>query len=100
MSPMSTYPTSFGLFNTGGSGQLGNYSNPQADSLINTSISGSDPTAVSNEVSFFATNLPVLWQPVRDHIYAWKTSISASDPSAFENLTQYDSTPEMWYLTK
>lgn len=97
---MSTYPTSFGLFNTGGSGQLGNYSNPQADALINDSISGSDPTAVSNEVSFFATNLPVLWQPVRDHIYAWKTDISASSSSAFENLTQYDSTPEFWYIIK
>jgi peptide/nickel transport system substrate-binding protein len=97
---MSTYPTSFGLFNTGGSGQLGNYSNPTADSLINQSISGTNPNAVSAELSFFETNLPVLWQPSRDHIYAWKTSISASSPEAFENLTQYDTTPEMWYITK
>ena len=97
---ISTYPTSFGLFNTGGSGQLGNYSNPTADSLINQSTSGTNPNAVSAELSFFETNLPVLWQPSRDHIYAWKTSISASSPDAFENLTQYDSTPEMWYITK
>jgi peptide/nickel transport system substrate-binding protein len=96
----STYPTSFGLFNTGGSGQLGNYSNPQANALINASISGSNPSAVTNELSFFQTNLPVLWQPSRDHIYAWKTDISATNPSAFENLTQYDSTPEFWYITK
>jgi peptide/nickel transport system substrate-binding protein len=97
---MSTYPTSFGLFNTNGGGQFGLYSNPTADSLINASISGSNPNAVANELSFFATNLPVLWQPVRDHIYAWKTNISASDPSNFEELTQYTSTPEFWYLTK
>ena len=96
----STYPTAFGVFNTGGSGQLGDYSSPQADSLINASVSSTNPAAVTNELSFYATNLPVLWQPVRDHIYAWKTNISSSDPSAFENLTQYASTPEFWYLTK
>jgi peptide/nickel transport system substrate-binding protein len=97
---MSTYPTSFGLFNTNGSGQLGNYSNPTSDSLINDSISSANPNAVSAELSFYETNLPVLWQPTRDHIYAWKTSISGSDPNAFEILTQYGSTPEMWYVNK
>ena len=40
---ISTYPTSFGLFNTGGSGQLGNYSNPTADSLINAVHLGHQP---------------------------------------------------------
>jgi peptide/nickel transport system substrate-binding protein len=96
----STYPTSFGLFNTNGSGQLGNYSNPTADSLINASISGPNPSAVSNELSFFAQDLPVLWQPVRDHIYAWKSNISSNTADAFENLTQYTVTPEFWYTTK
>jgi peptide/nickel transport system substrate-binding protein len=96
----STYPTSFGLFNTGGSGQLGDYSNPQANSLINASISSPNSSAVTNELSFFETNLPVLWQPVRDHIYVWKTGISATEPEAFENLTQYTATPEFWFLTK
>jgi hypothetical protein len=28
------YATTFGLFNTGGSDQIGDYSNPTADSLI------------------------------------------------------------------
>ncbi|HME65644.1 MAG TPA: ABC transporter substrate-binding protein, partial [Streptosporangiaceae bacterium] len=32
----STYPTQFGVYNTGGSGQIGAYSNPTADSLINS----------------------------------------------------------------
>ena len=84
---MSTYPTSFGLFNTNGSGQLGLYSNPTADSLISASITSPNPNAVSNELAFLATNLPVLWQPVRDHIFAWKTNVSATQPEAFENLT-------------
>jgi peptide/nickel transport system substrate-binding protein len=96
----STYPTQFGFLNTGGSGQIGNYSNPQADTLINASVTGSDPAAVTNEASFFTTQVPVLWQPVLDYTWAWKTNISATDPTAFENLTQYDNTPQFWYLTK
>ena len=96
----STYPTQFGFLNTGGSGQIGNYSNPQADALINASVTGSDPAAVTNEASFFTTQVPVLWQPVLDYTWAWKANISATDPTAFENLTQYDNTPQFWYLTK
>jgi peptide/nickel transport system substrate-binding protein len=96
----STYPTTFGIFNTGGTAQIGDYSNPTADSLINDSISGTNPAAVTNELSFLDTQVPVLWQPLRDHVYVWKTNISATTPQAFENLTQYDPTPEFWYLTK
>ncbi len=96
----STYPTQFGFLNTGGSGQIGGYSDPQADSLINASISSSNPSAVTNEASFFTTQVPVLWQPVIDYIWAWKTGISATDPTAIENLTQDDCTPQFWYITK
>jgi peptide/nickel transport system substrate-binding protein len=96
----STYPTQFGFLNTGGSGQIGDYSNPQADSLINDSISGPNPAAVTNEASFFTTQVPVLWQPVLDYVWVWRSNISATTPTAFENLTQYDDTPEFWYLTK
>jgi peptide/nickel transport system substrate-binding protein len=96
----STYPTSFGLFNTGGSGQIGDFSDPKADSLINDSISSPNTSAVTNELSYLDTVEPVLWQPLRDHVYVWKTNISATTPAAFENLTQYDPTPEFWYLTK
>jgi peptide/nickel transport system substrate-binding protein len=96
----STYPTEFGFLNTGGSGQIGSYSDPQADALINASVSGSDPAAVTHEASYFTTNVPVLWQPVLDYTWAWKTKISATTPAAFENLTQYDNTPQFWYVVK
>ena len=96
----SPYATAFGFLNTGGSGQIGNYSNPTADQLINASITSPNPNAVTNELAFFATNLPVMWQPLRDHTYAWKTNVSATTAEAFENLTQYTVTPEFWYLTK
>ena len=61
------YATTFGLFNTGGSDQIGDYSNPTADSLINASISGGNPSAVKNEASFLTANQPVLFQPNPDH---------------------------------
>jgi peptide/nickel transport system substrate-binding protein len=95
----ATYATQFGFLNTGGGGQLGDYSNPRADALINQSVSGRNPAAVRNEASFFTTQLPVLWQPVPDYVWAWKSNISATTPTAIENLTQYDDTPQFWYLT-
>ena len=64
----STYPTTFGLFNTGGSNQVGNYSNPQADKLINDSITSSDPAAVKNEAAFLTTDQPVMFQPANDRV--------------------------------
>jgi peptide/nickel transport system substrate-binding protein len=93
------YTTTFGLFSTNGATQIGDYSNPTADSLINASISGSDPNAVKNEASFLTDSQPVLFQPTPDYIWAWKTSISG-EPASFENLSQYYATPEFWYFTK
>jgi peptide/nickel transport system substrate-binding protein len=96
----STYPTTFSLFNTGGSNQVGDYSSPTADSLINASIAGGDPAAVKAEASYLTTNQPVQFQPNPDLIWAWKSSISAQNPQAWENLTQYNATPEYWYFNK
>jgi peptide/nickel transport system substrate-binding protein len=96
--PDNPYPTQFGFLNTGGAYQSGDYSNPTANSLISASVSGRNPAAVTNEASFLTVNEPVLWQPVPDYIWAWKTSISGPR-AAFENLTQYYATPEFWYFT-
>lgn len=96
--PNSPYPTQFGFLNTGGVYQAGSYSDPTADKLINASISGNDPMAVTKEAAFLTLDLPVLWQPVPDNIWAWKTSISGPR-AAFENLTQNYVTPEFWYFT-
>jgi peptide/nickel transport system substrate-binding protein len=94
----STYPTTFGLFNTGGGGQVGNYSNPQADRLINASITGSDPAAVKSEASFLTTDQPVMFQPNNDRVWVWKNTLSASKPEAWASLTQYYANPEYWYF--
>jgi len=92
------YPTTFGLFNTGGTNQVGDYSDPTADQLINESISGGDPAAVKNEASYLTTHQPVQFQPNPDLIWAWKNTLSAQNPQAWANLTQYYATPEFWYF--
>jgi peptide/nickel transport system substrate-binding protein len=96
----ATYPTTFGLFNSTGSNQVGDYASPTADSLINASISGGDPTAVKAEASYLTSNQPVQFQPNPDYIWAWKNTLSAQNPQAWENLTQYYATPEYWYFNK
>ena len=92
------YATTFGLFNTGGPVQVGDYSNPTADALINASVSGGDPSAVKNEASFLTANQPVQFQPNPDIIWSWKTTLSATMPQMWENLSQYYATPEFWYF--
>jgi peptide/nickel transport system substrate-binding protein len=94
------YATTFGLFNNGGANQVGDYSDPTADSLINASISSDDPTAVKAEAAFLTTDQPVQFEPNPDYIWAWNKSLSALNPQAWENLTQYYATPEFWYFNK
>ena len=94
----STYPTTFSLFNTGGSNQVGSYSNPTADKLIQASITSTDPAAVKAEAAFLTTDQPTLFLPNPDQVWAWKTTLSATNPEAWENLTQFYATPEFWYF--
>ncbi len=95
----SLYPTTNSIFNTGGSYNIGSYSSSQADSLINASVFGGDPNAVKNEASFLTTDLPGLFQPDADHVYAWKTTLSGTQASFWE-LPQFSLNPELWYFTK
>jgi peptide/nickel transport system substrate-binding protein len=101
----STYPTTFGVFNSTGSANLGGYDNPTADSLIKASISSSNPDAVKAEASFLTTNQPGLFQPNPDAggngscVIVWSKTLSGSENS-FANLTQFLLTPEFWYFTK
>ncbi len=94
----STYPTTFTVFNTQGTSNLGSYSSPQADQLINASVNGADPTAVKNEAAYLTAQQPALFQPNTDEVFAWNKMISGP-PDSFANLTQYYFTPEVWYFT-
>jgi peptide/nickel transport system substrate-binding protein len=92
------YPTTDTIFNTGGDDNEGDYSDPTADRLIKASKFSSNPNAVRDEAAYITKNLPAVFLPNNDLIFAWK-GISGP-PDSFANLTQYSFTPEYWYLTK
>jgi len=101
----NAYPTTEGLFNSGAGENMGDYDDSTANSLIDQSISSSNPNAVVNELSYLTQDLPVLFQPNPDWdgndagIMAISKSISGN-PSYFGNYAEYVLTPEFWYFKK
>ena len=93
------YPTSNGLFNTTGSFNLGSYSNPEADKVIEQSTFGADSKALSAEATFLGKDLPGLFFPTPDTLLVWKKTLSGP-PASFRLLLNYWYTPELWYYTK
>jgi peptide/nickel transport system substrate-binding protein len=96
------YVTSFGLFNSAGSGNLGGYSDPKADSLINASVEGTDPAALTAESTYITQQQPVLFEPAEDYataggLMAISKQISG-DPESFSAYTQNMLLPEFWYF--
>jgi peptide/nickel transport system substrate-binding protein len=101
----STYPTTFGVFNSTGSENLGGYADPQADKLVTGSISSSNPDAVTAEAQYLTAQQPGLFQPNQDDalgtagIVLW-TKTTSGTPQSFEALSQASWNPEYWFLTK
>ena len=96
---ISFYPTTNTIFNTGGSFNIGDYSNPTADSLIHQSVFGPNASAVKSEASFIAQNLPALFQPNAFHVYAWKTNLSGPQYTFWE-VPEFSLNPEQWFFSK
>jgi peptide/nickel transport system substrate-binding protein len=95
---LGDYPTTEGIFNTGGSLNYGFYNNAEANKLITASITTNNANAVKAEVSYLTRVQPGLFQPDFDSIAVWKNNVSGS-PAAFEAMTQYVFNPELMYLT-
>jgi peptide/nickel transport system substrate-binding protein len=93
------YPTTQGIFNTGGSFNGGFYQNPQADKLIAASTTSPNSDAVKAEASYLTQQQPSLFQPNYDFITVWKDNVSGQ-PAAIEGTTQYFLNTELMYLTK
>jgi peptide/nickel transport system substrate-binding protein len=102
---ISTYPTTFGVFNTTGSDNIGGYTDPTADKLINGSITNPSPSAVTAEAEYLTEQQPGLFQPNTDggfgtaSIVVWSKKISGT-PQSFEALTQDQWNAEYWFFTK
>jgi peptide/nickel transport system substrate-binding protein len=93
------YPTTFGIFNTGGSDNGGFYDDAEANKLISASVTGGNPDAVKAEASYLTQQQPSLFQPNPDNIVVWKDDVSGQ-PAAIQAMTQYYLNTELMYLTK
>ena len=93
------YPTQNSIFNTGGSFNSGGYSDPTMDRLIKASVFGTNASAVTNEASYQAIALPVIWYPNYDIVYSVSNRIGGS-PASYLILTQYGFWPQFWWVNK
>ena len=98
----SPYTTTFGMFNSTGSNNLGGYSDPRADQLINASVASTDPNALTAELSYITQQQPVSFEPSEDYasaggLMAISKQVSG-EPDSFSAYTQSNLLPEFWYF--
>jgi peptide/nickel transport system substrate-binding protein len=96
-SPYSLYPADTGNFATGGTGNYGGYSDPQADSLINATLQGSSTQAFFQYEDYVAQQLPWLWLPLRAGLEVYKSNLGGFAPL---NPFSADLDFEVWHYNK
>jgi peptide/nickel transport system substrate-binding protein len=95
--PYPLYPTGASFFNTGGDNNQGGYSSPQMDRLIDATEYGSGTQAFFAYEDYAARQLPWLWLPQADIIWAYKSKLAGFQPL---NPFSGGLNPEDWYYTK
>lgn len=84
------------LFQTDAPVNLGSYSNPEADKLIEATMRSNDPDALKKYNDFLAEDLPVLWMPNPvAQISAWKSDIAGVNQDPMLGIY-----PQDWSRTK
>ncbi|HLH65247.1 MAG TPA: ABC transporter substrate-binding protein [Solirubrobacteraceae bacterium] len=96
---MDYYPTMDGVFNPGGGFNLGDYNDPIANKLIDTSVFGGDPKAVIAEASYLTKSLPVFFMPDGDYLLAVSNKVGGP-PEGWTAMTQQQWFPQYWWLNK
>jgi peptide/nickel transport system substrate-binding protein len=94
--PYGLYPADTGNFATGGNGNYGGYSDPQADSLINATLQGSSTQAFYQYEDYVARQLPWLWVPLREGLEVYKSNLAGLAPL---NPFSTDLDFETWYFS-
>ena len=95
----SNYPTENSVFNNGGSFNFGSYENATADSLIKRTLYSSGTQAIKSESDFLTKDVPALYLPNADNIYAVSNHVGGVAKS-WMAMTQYVYLPQYWYLRK
>ena len=93
------YPTSSGVFDTRGVFNAGGFTDPRADRLIDDSVYGSDPGAVTREGAYLTERLPVLFLPQSGNVYAVSKRVGGA-ADGFGALTLQSLAPQYWYVTR
>jgi peptide/nickel transport system substrate-binding protein len=90
------YPTGEALFQTGAGNNLGSYSDPKADQLIEASTLPGDPkTTLDAYQDYLSQQLPVIWQETGYNLIEVTKNLQGTTPfNVFGNIT-----PEDWYYT-
>jgi peptide/nickel transport system substrate-binding protein len=88
-------PTGEPLFATGAGGNIGNYSDPTMDSLINETHTSSAMSAFANYATYGAQQLPFIWAPNPYAIQAVSTKLHGASFNALWILL-----PEYWHFTQ
>jgi peptide/nickel transport system substrate-binding protein len=96
---LDLYPTTNELFNTGGSFNIGGFSNSTVNKDILNSANSLNPDALTTELAAVSKYQPGLFQPIEDEIWAFKNNLSGP-PASFSSLSQLQPLPEYWYFTK
>jgi len=95
------YPTADGSWNHPHTGlNIGSANDPEAAKLIQQSVYGSNPKAVTSEASYFGTHPPVAFFPARDYLLAVNSKKVGSVPDGWTAMTQEQWWPQYWHLTK
>jgi peptide/nickel transport system substrate-binding protein len=95
--PYGLYPADTGNFAAGGSSNYGGYSNPKANSLINTTLQVSSQQDFFNYEDYVARQLPWLWLPLRENIEVYKSNLGGFVPL---NPFSFDLDFEVWHFTQ
>jgi peptide/nickel transport system substrate-binding protein len=93
------YPTEETNFKSNGSSNLGAYSDPTADKLIEAAVYGKQASAATKVADYLAKDVPVLFLPCADVIDAVSNKIGGTTNS-FLAMTQDVFYPQYWYVKK
>jgi peptide/nickel transport system substrate-binding protein len=90
------FPAGAGFFNTGGYNNLGGYSSPEMNQLINATEFGSSTQAFFNYEDYAARQLPWLWIPDSDYIFVYRSNLAGFAPL---NPFSGSNNTQDWYYT-
>ena len=90
------FPAGAGFFNTGGYNNLGGYSSPEMNQLINATEYGSSTQAFFSYEDYAARQLPWLWIPDSDYIFVYRSNLAGFAPL---NPFSGSNNTQDWYYT-